>query len=960
MSHSPLRVLPLSRPGSVRFWRLLKILLLLLCTMAAGAALHAQGGLIGHWTFDNTLDDSAGTAHGTFSDGTPVYTAGKFGNAVSLDGINDHIVLGTSSHLNFGSSIDFSVALWVKTKGWNTDASIISNKDWYSGSYTGWVVAGGHGTGTWQWNFCGATGSRADYDPGAPTLDDGRWHHLCVTHDRDGDASFYVDGVPYTERDISVSTGTIDAGLPTVVGTDGYQGQQWPYWFAGQIDELRIYDKILSQEEIEALQGPEGEEVRGSRVQFVGPYTAVVRWETDSMCNSIVEYGLTEALGSRIEISGPATSHEITIPDLEYRTEYFFRVGNNDGQGDIFSEVRTFDNAIFFAPMDCSDLETPFTDDPGLTALYGEAADRIITETSITRGYCLVYGCNAGELAFELAKRSDLVLFGVDTDPSQVALARRRLMEAGVYGHRIKIFEQPLLEALPFSRNFFNLIVSDRMISDGVCVGSAAELYRVLRPSGGRAFLGQPDGCPNPLSRSDLENWLQAGSVPYTIDASDGIWADVVRPTLPGAGEWPRQYGWPDNAANSNDDLEGATRTDQMTVQWLGRPGSDFGADRQPRMPPPVMKNGRLFHQGLNRLVAMDAYNGSIFWSLEIPESLRVNTPRDGGSITADDSSVFIALHNLCWRLGGDSGLLVRRFRIPLAGHEWGYVAVSDDKLFGSAQYEGAHYTNIWGNSSWYDATSGAQTDKVCSRYLFAMDKVEEDWLWWYGNGVIINSTITMGGGRIYFVECRNQTIRDLPYGRIGDALLWSDQFLVALDEDSGVKLWETPIDTADGIVVFFGLYGDGKVFIASSEKKYHLYAYDAANGSFIWSRNHNWPKNNHGGHMQHPVIAGGAIYLEPRGYDLATGNQVTSNMGSHGGCATYAGSAGAFVYRGSTGRMSMWDINSGDVTSWDGIRPACWLSTITGGGMVLCPEGGGGCSCNGWINTSVGFIRDD
>jgi len=886
--------------------------------------------------------------------------AGKFGNAVLLDGFNDHIVLGTSAHLNFGSTVDFSVALWVKTNGWDKDASIISNKDWYSGSYTGWVIAGGDGTGTWQWNYCGATGPRRDYDPGVPTLDDGRWHHLCVTHDRDGDALFYVDGMLYGNRDISASTGSIDAGLPTVVGTDGYQGQQWPYWFAGHIDELRIYDKVLTQEEIDALQGPDGEEVRGSRVQFTGPCTAVVRWETDSICNSIVEYGLTESLGSRIEVADHKAMHEVVIDDLEYRTTYHYRVGYNDGQGDVFSEVFSFDNALFFAPMDCSGIESPFTDDSCLNAPYEEAAERIIAETGIVKGYCLVYGCGEGRFAFELAKRSDLILIGVDSDPEKVALARSKLMKAGVYGHRIKVFEQPFLDHLPFSRNFFNLIVSERMISDGECVGSSAEAYRVLRPSGGRACFGQPDGCPAPLSRSRLEAWLQAGSVPYKIYTSDGIWADVIRPALPTAGEWPRQYGWPDNAANGNDDLEGARRTDEMTVQWLGRPGSDFGADRNPRMPPPVMKNGRLYHQGLNRLLAMDAYNGAIYWSLEIPESLRVNTPRDGGYITADDWSVFIAVNNLCWRLGGNSGLLARRYRIPLADHEWGYVAVADDKLFGSAQYEGAHFTNIWGNSGWYDATSGAQTDKVCSRVLFAMEKNTGNTVWWYQNGVIINSTITMGGGRVYFVECRNQTIKDLPYGRIGDSLLWSDQFLVALDQGTGARLWETPIDTADGIVVFYGLYADEKFFIASSETKYHIYAHDAASGGFLWSKNHNWPKNNHGGHMQHPVIAGGAIYLEPRGYDLATGSQVTSSMAGHGGCATYAGSSGAFVYRGSTGRISMWDINSGDVTTWSGLRPACWLSTIIGGGLVLCPEGGGGCSCNGWINTSVGFIRDN
>jgi len=953
MTQHPLLARSLSRP----VFRSLVLFLLLI----SAPVLCAQGGLIGHWTFDDTLDDSAGTVHGTFSDGIPAYVAGKFGNAIALDGYNDHVVLGSSGDLNFGASTDFSVALWIKTSGWNDDASIISNKDWNSGGNTGWVIAGqAGGGGSWQWNYSGATGGRVDYDPSGPLLSDGKWHHLCVTHDRDGYARFYFDGVPQSQKDISSSTGTIDAGFPTVVGTDGAEGAQWPYWFAGDVDDLRVYDKVLSQSEIDALQGPAGQTVRGASIQFTGPYTAVVRWDTAAQCNSIVEYGTTEALGMRQESSTPATAHEVTLDELEYRTSYYFRVGYNEVGGDIFSDVHTFDNSINYTRFDCSGVETPYTEDPAMTALYEAAADRIVTESGITKGYCLVYGCFEGQLAFELAKRSDLVLVGVDIDPASVAVAREKLMEAGVYGHRIKIWERADLDTLPFTRYFFNLVVSDRMIVDGVCTGSAAEMYRVLRPSGGRACFGQPPGCPNQLSQSALEGWLNAGSVAYTIDTTNGLWADVVRPKLPNAGEWPRQYGWPNNAANSADDLEGATRADQMAVQWLGSPGSDFGADRNPRMPPPVMKNGRLFHQGLDRLVAIDAYNGSIYWSLEIPELLRVNTPRDGGYYAADDSSFFLAMHDSCWRLDGDTGLRIQTYTIPLEGYEWGYVAVSEDSLYGSAQFENAHFTNIWGGSGWYDATSGSQTDKVCSRYFVAFDKSTGALSWYYNDGVIINSTITAGGGRIYFVECRNQAIKDLTYGRIGDVLLWSDQYLVALDEDTGAKLWEEPIDTADGIVVFYGLYSPDVVCIASSETKYYLYAYDAASGNFLWSKNHNWPNNNHGGHMQHPVIAGNTVYLEPRGYDLFTGSLITSSMGSHGGCATYGGSTGALVYRGNGGKISMWDINSGSVTSWEGLRPACWLSTITGGGMVLCPEGGGGCSCNGWINTSVGFVRDN
>ena len=700
----------------------------------------------------------------------------------------------------------------------------------------------------------------------------------------------------------------------------------------------------------------------GPYVQFTGPFTAVIRWDTPEACDSIVEYWTTESMGLRAKDSSATTTHEITLSDLQYRTRYYFRVGYTSGETELVTDVYTFDNAINYTRLDCSNIASPYPVD-SLSELYETSAEHIINQTGVKKGFCLVYGCGEGRLAFELAKRSDLTIVGVDTDSARIGTAINKLMEANVYGARIKVREVASLETLDFTKYFFNLIVSDHILSEGVCVGSAAEMLRVLRPSGGVVCIGQPNGCPNELTEIELATWLETGGLANAITRDDnGLWSKVVRRPVLEAAEWPRQYGNPDNAANAGDALEGATRTGQMMIQWIGSPGADFGADRNPRMPAPVMANGRLYHQGLNRVLSMDSYNGAIYWSLEIPKSLRVNTPRDNGYVSADADGLYIAVDDDCWFLDGDTGIRRRTYKLNDDGLEWGYVAISGDKLYGSAQLDGAHYTNIWGGSStgWYDATSGDVTNKVCSKYVFANDKDSGSRVWTDNRperGVIINSTITLGGGRFYFVEGRSTIVKEYPSGRIGIPELWRDQYIVALDQDTGDKLWEKPIDTADGTVVFYMQYYNEKLLITSSGTRYNIYAYDATNGNSAWSQNHPWTKDNHGGHMQHPVIAGNAIYLEPNGYDLNTGDILTADMGQHAGCATYAGATGALIYRGSGGNIAMWEIDSGAVTTWSGIRPSCWLSTIPGGGMVLSPEGGGGCSCNGWLNTSIGFV---
>jgi hypothetical protein len=107
---------------------------------------------------------------------------------------------------------------------------------------------------------------------------------------------------------------------------------------------------------------------------------------------------------------------------------------------------------------------------------------------------------------------------------------------------------------------------------------------------------------------------------------------------------------------------------------------------------------------------------------------------------------------------------------------------------------------------------------------------------------------------------------------------------------------------------------------------------------------------------MQHPVVVGHTVFLEPCGYDAATGKLLTQEVGRHGGFATYAATLNALIYRGEGGHISMWDIHRGAVSSWYNLRPSCWLSTVPANGMVLSPESGGGCSCGNWLETSLGF----
>ena len=66
--------------------------------------------------------------------------------------------------------------------------------------------------------------------------------------------------------------------------------------------------------------------------------------------------------------------------------------------------------------------------------------------------------------------------------------------------------------------------------------------------------------------------------------------------------------------------LWGSTSTEDFEIQWMGRPGTEVFKQIE------VVENhllwqldGKMFVQGKERVIAVDAYNGKVFWSKEIP-----------------------------------------------------------------------------------------------------------------------------------------------------------------------------------------------------------------------------------------------------------------------------------------------------------------------------------------------------
>ncbi|MCD6264017.1 LamG domain-containing protein [Candidatus Bathyarchaeota archaeon] len=191
----------------------------------------------GSTAYDSTLNGNHGTIYGAS------WVEGRYGYALSLDGVDDYVVVPDDPSLNVGTD-DFTVSLWIKT----TQATgIIVEK--YNGT-RGWQVYLYNG----RVNVWGKDPSGSFSGSSTSTYNDGVWHHVVVVFDKDSGICFYKDGDPDgISTSIVARQGSLSTAKELRIGR-----QQSGAYYNGLIDEVQIYNKALTPEEISELyeEGP--------------------------------------------------------------------------------------------------------------------------------------------------------------------------------------------------------------------------------------------------------------------------------------------------------------------------------------------------------------------------------------------------------------------------------------------------------------------------------------------------------------------------------------------------------------------------------------------------------------------------------------------------------------------------------------------------------------------------------
>ena len=215
--------------------------------------------MLAYWNLDETssgaYDDFYYGHDGQCSGPCPTpTTAGRVNGGQMFDGSNTGIdvpVVPGDESFNWGMNDSFSIEFWMQADSGACSGGneVIVGRDDSSSSLHWWV-----GIGCGSWANGGAAFVLRDksgvgtYVVGTTDLTDGSWYHIVAVRDADADENhIYVNG---TEEDSTAVTYTDGFGSSTAALNIGWLNLSHGYHFDGTVDEVALYDRVLSSDEV--------------------------------------------------------------------------------------------------------------------------------------------------------------------------------------------------------------------------------------------------------------------------------------------------------------------------------------------------------------------------------------------------------------------------------------------------------------------------------------------------------------------------------------------------------------------------------------------------------------------------------------------------------------------------------------------------------------------------------------
>jgi len=218
----------------------------------AGGSL--TNGLVLYYSFNtnsgSSVYDQSGNANDGAVTGATWSTNGFSGGSYYFDG-NDHIDSGDILDLSTSVS-SMTVCAWFKLPSLIASDMHIISKSETSGSLIGWEITKLSSHLPFSRIIASGAASYLNND-GLTTLTTGIWHFVCATFKRHPnylETSLYLNGIKERSTSAVGSYTSTDSSAPLTIGARN-GGATWH--FTGMIDEVRIYNRILADNEITGM-----------------------------------------------------------------------------------------------------------------------------------------------------------------------------------------------------------------------------------------------------------------------------------------------------------------------------------------------------------------------------------------------------------------------------------------------------------------------------------------------------------------------------------------------------------------------------------------------------------------------------------------------------------------------------------------------------------------------------------
>jgi outer membrane protein assembly factor BamB len=446
-------------------------------------------------------------------------------------------------------------------------------------------------------------------------------------------------------------------------------------------------------------------------------------------------------------------------------------------------------------------------------------ADAVIDQSGVQAGFFVHLGAGDGKLT-ELLRRSDACqVHGLVRNAPQLDQNRKRVQQSGDYGD--VSFDLLAGDELPYVDNLVNLLVAEDL---GEVTND--EVMRVLVP-GGVAMIRSADG-----------------------------WQKTIKPRPDNIDQWSHYLHDATGNSVAHDDVVGPPRH----LQWVGSPRWSRHHDRMASMSALVSTGGKMFYimdEGSRvsiqlpsqwKLIARDAFNGSILWKRDIDNWQNHLWPLKSGPtqlarrLVSDEKTVFVTLgYNApLAALDAATGKTLRTYKGSDATEE---IIHTGGRLFLVVRKGQAELQD-------YAPVHGRVGDQADARDLF-----------WNEEPRVVMAFDAESGQSLWAKQTR---ISPLTLAADQSNVFFHDgQRLVALDQKTGELSWQTePVTRRQSFTFNFGprvVIHDGVVLYAGGDGK--MTSFDAANGKSLW--NASFPNSGYQS-PQDLMVAGGLLWVAP------------------------------------------------------------------------------------------------